>query len=247
MDRSAYRRYFELERSHFWRIAKRRLVLNWLGRHAPAGASLRVLDIGGACSVIPKDLDRWGRVEVLEGDEDTVRLARAQLGIDVHHAWFPDRIPVQGPYDVITMVDVLEHMPDDVRSLRHARDLLRPGGVLLCTVPALKWLWSDHDVALHHYRRYTRRGLLHALGSAGLRVERISYYTSLLLPALALQRLASRLVRRRTGESPQYDVRPPGFGLNRLFGRLMSIERWWLGFSTLPLGSSLIVVCRRQD
>ena len=249
MERSAYRRYFELETSHFWRVAKRRLVLEWLGRYAPAGDGLRILDIGGACSVIPTELARWGEVEVLEGDEDTVRFAREAMGVNIHQAWFPDDVPVKGPYDAVTMLDVLEHMPDDAKSLRSARELLKPNGILLCTVPALKWLWSEHDVALHHHRRYSRGELVRALDLAGFRVERVSYYTSLLLPALALQRLASGLRRALAGRAsgqPQYDVRPPGLGLNRLFGWVMSAERLWLRVASLPVGSSIIAVCYRR-
>jgi len=248
MDRSAYDRFFALEQTHFWRIAKRRLVLDWVKRYGPPAGGLRLLDIGGACSLIPKDLEQWGDVQVIEVDADTVQLARTKLGLDARVGRFPDDVPVQGPFDVVTMLDVLEHIEDDAASLRAARKLLKPGGLLLLTVPALRWLWSDHDIVLHHHRRYSRGQLVAKLDAAGFNVERVSYYTGLLLPELVAERAAGRLKSHLTGRrKTEYDVKPPPGPLNRLFGAVMSLERGMLGFSDFRLGSSLIAVARRSQ
>jgi len=245
MDRSAYDRFFALERTHFWRIAKRRLVLSWLRRYGPAPDGLRLLDIGGACSLIPRELQQWGDVQVIEVDPDTVQFARTKIGLDVRQGRFPEEIPVQGPFDVLTMFDVLEHIEDDASGLRAARALLKPDGLLLVTVPALRWLWSDHDVVLHHHRRYTRVELVERFEAAGLRAERVSYYTGLLLPALVAQRAAGRLRTLLTGKREiEYNVKPPPGPLNRLFGAVMSLERGMLRYSDCWLGSSLIAAAR---
>lgn len=246
LDRTAYDRFYELEQKHFWRIAKRRLVLDWLSRYGPVPGGLRILDVGGAASLIPKELERWGTVLVVEADADTARFAREQLGLDARPGVFPGDVPSTGPFDIITMCDVLEHIEDDTASLRAAYDLLKPGGLLLCTVPALPWLWSDHDRVLHHFRRYTRQTLKERIEKAGLSVVRVSYYTSLLLPVIVLQRGASRiktaLTRRpKTG----YDVQPPPGVLNTLFGAMMSLERRLLAGMDCWLGSSLIAVAHR--
>jgi SAM-dependent methyltransferase len=249
VDRTAYDRFFALEQAHFWRIAKRRLVLDWLKRYHPGLAAdrsnLRILDIGGACSLIPREFQRWGTVRVIEPDPDTAAFAREKLGLDVIVGLFPDRGAVDGPFDVVSMLDVLEHIEDDLAALKAARGLLAPDGVLICTVPALKWLWSDHDVALHHFRRYTRRELMSVLSRAGFRVQRVSYYTGILLPVLAAQRLVGRL-RRRSGAKPEYDVRVPPAPLNQMMGLAMSVERSLLRWFDCLLGSSLIAVARRD-
>jgi len=246
LDRTAYDRFFELEEKHFWRIAKRRLVLDWLDRHGPTPGGLNLLDIGGACSLIPRELQRWGSVMVIEADADTANFARERLALDVRPGIFPKDMPTAGPFDVITMCDVLEHIEDDSASLRAARDLLKPGGLLLCTVPALPWLWSDHDRILHHFRRYTRPGLKAGLSEAGFSVVRVSYYTSLLLPALVLERGAGRVRTALTGRHKAgYDVKPPPGLLNLVFGVVMSVERWLLAGMDCWLGSSLIALARR--
>lgn len=241
MERSAYDRFFELEQHHFWRRAKRQLVLEWAQRYLPQRPDRHILDIGGACSLITKELERFGAVECLEADAATVELARERLGINIRQGSFPDDLP-EGRFDVITMLDVLEHIEDDQGALSAARQLLSPGGLLLITVPALRWLWSSHDLALHHYRRYVRSELVSLLKETGFRILRVSYYTSLLLPALACQRLTTKL-HTRTG-TPQYDVKVPLPPINRLFGALMSAERRLLRRISLPVGSSLIAAAR---
>jgi SAM-dependent methyltransferase len=247
MDRSAYDRFFVLETTHFWRIAKRRLVLNWLRRYGPPAGGFRLLDIGGACSLIPLEMGQWGEVQVIEVDAGTVEFARDKLGLDVRQGRFPDDVPVQGSFDVVTMLDVLEHIEDDAASLRAAGRLLKPGGLLLITVPALRWLWSDHDVVLHHHRRYTRGELVAKLDAAGFRVERVSYYTGLLLAAVLAERAAGKLRSSITGKhKTEYDVKPPPGPLNSIFGLTMSLERWLLGRMNCWLGSSLIAVARQR-
>jgi len=245
MDRTAYDRFFQLEETHFWRIGKRRLVLGWLARYLPKADGLRLLDVGGACSLITKEMGRFGTVQVIEPDVETVEFARARLGVDIKRGMFPADVPFAGPFDAVTMFDVLEHIEDDAAALAAACGLLKPGGLLLVTVPALESLWSDHDVVLHHHRRYARRELVTKLEAAGFRVERVSYYTGLLLPALAAERAAGRLRSLLTGRrKTEYDVKPPPGPLNRLFGATMSVERWMLRFSDCWLGSSLIAAAR---
>jgi 2-polyprenyl-3-methyl-5-hydroxy-6-metoxy-1,4-benzoquinol methylase len=243
LDPTAYSKHYELDRTHFWRIAKRRLVLEWIERHAPRLGSLDLLDIGGACSVVSADLSRYGRVTVVEPDAGMVQAARERLGVAVLQGSLPDALPVQGPFDIVTLLDVLEHVPEDTQSLQAIRRLLRPGGTLICTVPAFRWLWSDHDVALHHVRRYTRSQLCALLESAGLRVQRISYYTAFLLPALAIQRTIGKLKPRR--KAPTYDVTVPHPAMNGLFGMTMALERLVLRYADLPIGSALIAVATR--
>jgi SAM-dependent methyltransferase len=222
-------------------------VLDWLQRYGPPAGGLRLLDVGGACSLIPRALEHWGEVQVIEVDAETARFARTKLGLDVREGRFPESVPVQGPYDVVTMLDVLEHIEDDAASLCAARRLLKPEGLLLVTVPALKWLWSDHDVVLHHYRRYTRRELVARLDATGFSVMRASYYTGLLLPEFVAERMAGKLRSSISGKrKTNYDVKPPPALLNGLFGLTMAFERWLLGPFDCWLGSSLIAVARQR-
>lgn len=248
MERSAYDRWYELDDTHFWRIAKRELILELVERHAPrasGGEALRLLDIGGACTLLTRELGRFGEITMVEHDEQMARFAAETLGLPVRQGSLPDGLPADlgGPFDVVTLIDVLEHIDDDVAAARAVRGLLRPGGLLVVSVPAVPLLWSEHDVSVHHKRRYMARTLRPVLLAAGLEIERMTYHTSLLFPVVFAQRMWSRL-RHGTQGRAEYPVTVPPALLNRTFYALMNLERRMMRAVDMPIGSSLVALCR---
>lgn len=243
MDRSAYDRLFELEQRHFWRIGRRRVILDILEQYQPAGA-LRILDVGGACSLISQEMTRFGEVTVVEPDVPTATFAARELGLDVRPGSLPDDLPVEGPFDVVTLFDVLEHIDEEGPAMAAVAGLMRPGGLLLVTVPALPILWSDHDVSVHHRRRYTKATLRPVLERAGFRLVRLSYHTCLLFPLVFAQRVTSRL--RGLKAKPEYDVKVPAAPVNRTLLAVMEAERRLLRRVDLPIGSSLVAIAYRE-
>jgi len=158
----------------------------------------------------------------------------------------PGRLPADLPVpdgwaDVVLLLDVLEHLDDDAAALATARRALAPGGLLVVTVPAYRWLWSDHDVALGHRRRYAAGELVGRVRGAGLSVERVSYFNMLLFPAVATVRVWKRLVGDRT-----HDLHRPSDRWNRRLGRVFALERPLLPRVPLPFGSSLLLLARRR-
>ena len=243
MDRSAYDRYYSIDADHFWRIARRSFILDTVEAYRPQRAGLEILDVGSACTLVGRELARFGHVTIVEPDQATVDFARGELGLDAFCGSLPDGMPVAGPFDVVTLLDVIEHIDDDVAALDAVRKLMRPDGLLVVTVPALMWLWSPHDEAVHHRRRYVRKRLVDVLDRAGFDVLRVTYFTSLLLPALAGERFVKRLKRGK----PQYDASIPPAPINTAFGKVMRLERLLLDRSDLPLGSSLLAACRPKN
>jgi SAM-dependent methyltransferase len=144
----------------------------------------------------------------------------------------------------VTCLDVIEHTPDDRATLMELRRVTRPGGFLLVTVPAYQALWSYHDEANHHYRRYGRRMLRMTALSAGWNVERMTSFNSLLLPPAAAVRLMQR--RRRAGNGQSTDLEVGAAWLNDALERPLALEASWLRRGhTLPAGLSLLAVLRR--
>lgn len=232
-----------IERGHFWRSAKRQLVLELIAERFPGRRDLHLVDIGGAASLIASDMQAFGRVETVEPDAAMVAVARSAQGIVVHQGNLPDGLPSMEPAHVVTLLDVVEHIEDDLTALRAVKPLLTPDGVVIITVPALPWLWSDHDVALHHKRRYTRQTLAQLFANAGYHIERISYWTSMLLPLLAGTRVAGKLKPKKSGP-PVYDVSVPPLPINSVLSGIMTAERKLLEHVDMPLGSSLFAVIR---
>jgi SAM-dependent methyltransferase len=227
-------------------LGSRELLRDFLTEIGPPERELRLLDIGGASSLYPAVLAEWGSVTVVEPDGECVETAKAVLGMDIRRGSLPDDLGVEGPFDVISMLDVLEHIEDDRRALAVVRSLLAPDGRLIITVPALQALYSDHDRALHHFRRYSQRTLVEAIEGAGLRVRRVSYWTSFLLPLLVAQRSLSKIRSAlRPNPNPEYSVKLPGKTLNSILGATMTLERHLLRSMRMPLGSSLFAIVER--
>lgn len=236
------RRYRELWRGHWWWRARAAWLRGWVGRLAPRDGRGRILDVGCGDGLFFDDLARFGAVDGLEPDGTLLgdgpwRDRIAVVPLD-------ERFRPEEPYDLVLMLDVLEHIEDDAGALLAARDALRPGGRLLLTVPALGWLWSRHDAANAHYRRYGPRGLRARLEAAGFVVETLRFFFAWTVGPLLLRRL---LAPDDGGDGvADYDVSIPPTPINRALEALSRLDlalgraiRW-------PLGSSLIAVGKRD-
>ncbi len=150
-------------------------------------------------------------------------------------------------FDLVISMDILEHLDHEYRHLREYQRILKKGDCLLITVPALSWLWSNHDRANRHRRRYSRPGLKDLLAKEGWQIERLSYFCTLLFPLVMVTRLISKLVTGIAGDyDPAWDFKIPGFGLNHLFCRIFGWEAFWLTRRNFPIGSSLLGICRKR-
>jgi SAM-dependent methyltransferase len=145
--------------------------------------------------------------------------------------------------DAALALDVIEHVDDDAAALAEAARVVRPGGFVLATVPALPSLWGNQDVVSHHKRRYTRRSLADAFARARLPLTWISYFNTALFPAVAAVRWSRRLLGRDGASASDFESGRPG-AVNELLERVFAAERHLVGRVRLPAGVSLIAVAR---
>jgi SAM-dependent methyltransferase len=243
MRAEMYRVHQEFQDSHWWFTARRDIVLSLLRRairRARMQLPLRIVDIGcGAAGMVPH-VRELGYAIGVDPSPELVEFAR-QNGIPARLGSLPDDVSRSGedPFDVVLLLDVLEHIDDDLAALRGLRAVLRPGGVLLLTVPAFQFLWSKHDVVNEHRRRYTRPALAQRLRQAGFAIEKISYFNTVLFLPIAAVRLIGRLFRGRQPVPDMAAVREP---FNRILHRLFALERHALAAVSLPFGVSLIAL-----
>jgi SAM-dependent methyltransferase len=229
----------EVDEHHWWYRGRRRIIRAELDRLAlPRDAS--VLDAGCGSGRTMEDLVEYGRVYGVEVDPDATEIARAR-GVGEVRIGRLEELPFDDAmFDLITCLDVLEHVPDDRVALVELRRVCKPGGWLLATVPAYPALWSLHDRINHHYRRYERGTLRGAAADAGWIVRRVTSFFSFLLPPAAIVRLAQRR-RAEDDYKPDLTIGPPW--LNTILEQPLRIEASWLGRgATLPAGLSLLAV-----
>jgi len=239
MDPAYVAVHMEEDRSHWWFRGRLAVLLASLRRALPP-RRLRLLELGCGSGNVLAALAEFGDVVGMDAHSDLTAAARA-AGLDVRVGHLPDDLGVApGWADVVLLLDVIEHVDDDVATLRAARAGVGEGGVLVVTVPAYRWLWSGHDEVLGHRRRYTAGELRAAVERAGFRVVRVSYFNTLLFPFL----IAVRGWKRLRGDRG-HDLHRPSTPLNWLLERVFALERHLVPRVRLPFGASLLLIGRR--
>ena len=238
MERIVYDRMAEIDQLHWWYRARREILSDLIGRRIELPEAARILEVGCGTGHNLDMLKRFGRVDAIEVDGAAREIAGKRLGRAVMNAPLPALAGVPDrTYDLIAILDVIEHIDEDRAGLESLARKLKPGGKILITVPAFPWMWSAHDVVNHHKRRYTRRTLKALIADAGLKLEMLSWFNSLLFPLAAAARLAGRL----TGKQDSDDTLPPK-PVNSLFEWIFSLERYAIGRLPFPPGVSLVAI-----
>lgn len=241
MDETLYRKFYEVEKRHWWFVARSRIVLYLIHHRLRIQEGAAILDIGCGTGAI---------LQAMSQRYNAIGLDQSSLAIELCHRQgiknallggfeaLPDR---NQRFDLITLLDVIEHLDDDLGLLQASRDRLKPGGSVFITVPAWPSLWSKHDDLNHHRRRYRRGPLRELLQRAGFDVPWISYYNTFLFPLA----LGHRLLERLRPNRPDRALEIPSSGLNRVLTSLFAAERRWLRVGHFTAGLSLIAVGRK--
>jgi len=237
MERIVYQQMAELDDRHWWYRARRRILAELIRREVHPAADARILEIGCGTGHNLAMLSGFGHVDGLELDDEAAALSEKRLGRVIIRSPLPELEGVSNDYDLIGAFDVIEHIDDDHAALAAIATRLKPGGKFMMTVPAHPWMWTAHDVANHHKRRYSKRSLRALVEGSPLRLDKIGYFNSLLFPLAIVERAASKLRGKDDG-----NVSLPPRPLNNLFEAVFASERYLVGRLPLPPGLSLFAV-----
>ena len=252
MDLSYEAKYHQLEEQHWW-FASRRDAVYDLVHGLKLLPQATILEIGCSGGPLMQRLRAAGYANVtgIDVSGPAIELAQAR---GVPHVAVMDGAALEfadARFDLVIASDVLEHIEDEARALREWARVLRPGGWLLVFVPAHAYLWSEHDVVNHHFRRYSRRGLVGALERAGLHVRRSSFWNAAMYLPTAALRLGKRLVQGPA--SPE--IKPGATGdlyhfpgpANHLLLAWVKGENRLLRRLNLPLGVSVFALAEKPS
>jgi SAM-dependent methyltransferase len=240
MDSLLLRQHLELEEHHWWFVSRRRILLSVLQRNLTPERQFEVLDAGCGGGATMDSVRCYGRVRGLEISKAALQHNREQ-GREVILGSV-EQIPFTGDsFDLALALDVIAHVQDDLKALEELFRILRPGGSLLVTVPALRMLWSAHDAANGHYRRYALGELRQRIEAAGFEIVEATYFNTLLFPAV----LAIRVLGRLRSKSSTSDVAEVPQPLNTLLEKVFSLEARVVGRVRLPFGVSGLCFARK--
>jgi len=177
----------------------------------------------------------------MELDDEARSMANSRNVCNVKKGKLPNDIPFDNGFDLICMLDVLEHIDDDLATLQSVRDKLNQKGIFLITVPAYKFLWSAHDVVSHHKRRYIRKQLTDLVSKSGLIVKYTTYFNTFLFPVIVIVRTLNNIFGMNSGS----DVNLPSNPVNNLLTKIFFSERALLPTISFPFGVSILLIAEK--
>ena len=242
MNIEMYRIFFEIQKKHWCFVTRKDIVLDFVDRYLTKGNEKKVLDIGCGSGLMLNALQEVGQTFGMDVSDEAINFSKEIFDGRVEKGVLPDQLPYQEEFfDLITALDVIEHIDNDIDSINAIHSLLVPGGKCIFTVPAYMFLWSRHDDINQHKRRYTLSELNEKLVHAGFNVEKISYYNTILFPVVFLVRMLNNIMKR-DGAS---DLDMPGTAMNFVLKKIFGIEKYLLRYLNLPFGVSVLAVVRK--
>lgn len=250
MNTEEYEKMYHLEDTYWWFQGRLRIIQAVLDAYLPeAPRAGRVLDVGCGTGLMLKTAASWQPIGM---DFSHLALAFCKsrgagnvVQADVIRLPFADE-----SLDLILALDMMEHVDRDDLLIREFNRVLRPGGCLMATVPAHPSLWSDHDIALHHFRRYTWESLRRLLADGGLKPVKYSYAICFMHPLIVAFRMIQRLWQRSTAvdenHRPRTHLIPLPQPVNRLLIGMLELEAALLRRCDLPMGTSLVTLARKS-
>lgn len=244
MNAEEYANMDQMETAHWYYAGKRDFARGWLLRVRPPAASDLLLDCGAGTGRFAQEMEAHCRVMVLDDHEEALRLLRTRFRPDQILSLAGDRVPLpDASLEYVTALDVLEHTPDDRAVVTGFYRLLKPGGVALVTVPASMALWSDWDVALHHFRRYSRSQLTALFPDVQWELLHVNYTNVVVYPAVWLVRKWRKWFPQKGGQTRSEDKLPASWLNAVLRGLFVRPAFWRVPF---PFGVSLLLVARKR-
>lgn len=244
MEELEYRLMQEFENHHWWFVGRRKIISEMISTlHLPEKA--QILEIGCGSGGNFEMLSEFGEIYAVEVYEDAIKNARTKnIAKEIVMAELPEETLFNDKkFDLIVFLDALEHMEKDVESLQAVKDLLDDNGVLLITVPAFQFLWSGHDIACHHKRRYSRNTLKNTIQSAGYKFSYASYYNFFLFPLICAIRALQKISNKEL--QPKSDLKMPNIFFNWILKKIFGFERIFIKNLSLPFGLSLMATATK--
>ena len=242
MEQHTYGIMNDVEDKHWWFVGRRAILEEFLRLIIPNPKSqIRILDVGCGTGANLEMLAQFGEPQGVDVSDDALEFSR-KTGLKVHKG-LAESLPFEDEsFDVVTALDVVEHLDDDVSGLKEMHRILKKDGKTLIFVPAFMWLWGVQDDISNHRIRYTKKQIVERLEKAGFKIERATYANWTFFAPI----LAGRTLMKITGIKPESENNVNVSALNGIFGKIFSSERLWLKNFDFPFGVSIVVTASKN-
>lgn len=238
MEEHEYKTMFELENDYWWFVARRNLVEEIVKLQASSCKDPKIFDVGCGTGANLAVFSEYGKSFGIDMASSAIKFCRSRGLNNLIISKVESLAYLSESFDIITALDVLEHIDDDVTAMKELYRVCKTGGTLLVTVPAYGFLWSEHDEALHHRRRYAAYELRNKLTLAGFDVERCTYFITFFFFPILFIRILQSIFKNSTQPKTSHVQLPPV--VNKLMISILGLEQWFLRFINLPFGVSIV-------
>jgi SAM-dependent methyltransferase len=254
MQQHTYAIMRRVEERHWWFVGRRQIISSFLRRvcqglkaacaeQGRQSSALKILDVGCGTGANLEMLSQFGEAQGVDVSREALSFCR-ERGLTNVKQGAAEALPYEADsFDLVTGLDVVEHLDDDLAGLKEMRRVLRRGGRTLLFVPAFMFLWGVQDDVSNHRRRYTLKELKRVVQEAGLEVERATYVNLSFFAPILLGRLLMRATRLRPESENNLTI---GF-LNGVLGKLLGAESVPLRYLNFPFGVSIVCVARKTE
>ena len=248
MQKDEYPRHYFLQENHWWFVTRRNIIVDIIDRFIPKGQNYNIVDLGCCTGGMLKYLARYGVVYGVDSSEEALAFCKMEGLHNLKKAEIENTQYPAETFDLVLGLDILEHCDDDLAAFREIFRICKKGGYCILTVPAYQFLFSDHDVAAHHRRRYSFRDLRSKFEKIGFSVIRATYFNTLLFPVAFCFRILHNLLKSfcfSKNISTDFVYTVPRF-LNMVLGAIFGLEKYLLRILNFPFGLSLLCIVYRD-
>lgn len=242
MQKIEYDRMAEREKNYWWHLGRYAIIEKYMKLATGKNKKGKILNVGAGTGGTIPHLEKFGDLRNVDISSDAIKYLKKN-GYKADKA-NGTKLPYKnGEFSVVCAFDILEHVENDVDALKEWARVLKPGGKIVLTVPAYQWLWSEHDVSLHHFRRHTKKSISDKAKAAGLKPKKLSYAIVFSLPLIVSFRFLNKLLGRKVDSETSYVNVPQS--VNRLFTNLLRLEAKGHGRISYPAGTSVVAVLEK--
>lgn len=247
MEKAIFQKIHELQKNGWWfGNARNKLVGGLLKKYIPDYVYKKALDVGCSEGAFLDYLsDKQIDVQAIDIDNNAIEFCKERGYVSQVRYGNLLNIPyADETFDIVFLLDIVEHVQDDHKAISEVNRVLRPNGSAILIVPAYQWLWSANDLAYHHQRRYSLNLVKKLVRSKDFKLTFLSFFNSLLFPIFVIFTMIAKFSKRTSASTVVKPV--PGF-INFLLTKLMQFERWIIinAGIKLPFGSSIILMVRK--